>query len=509
MSPTQEYISDDQDYTMELTESVPLKENIEETKPEEKKTVKATLLHIFRNVTVEPTMFFFVVSLLLTTLTSQNLSLEKACRVNLNITTDICNALRAQDIESRNEYERNTQKLVTASMAWKTYLTATFPCVFALFVGSWSDRTGRRKIFILIPIAGQILVCINGMLNTYFFYELRLEYFVLTEGILEGFSGSWCVCFMVIFTYITAITTIKNRTFRMGLINFSLTAGFPVGMGISGILLKTYGYYVCYGLACGIHAANFTYNLFFIKDTTKTKDQTEVGGQGFLCFLRAFFDLTNIKEIFATILKHGPNNRRARIIVLLVVVAILFGPMHGEISVLYISTRYRFNWDEVKFSIFQTYNFVTHTIGALFSILFFSKYLGWHDALLGIISTVSKILGSFAYCFARSQWVFFLAPLFEILNGTSLLALRSILSKLVAADEFGKVNSLFALTENLMPLLYIPMYTKMYTATMEGLPGAVFLLGAAMTLPAVCAFIWFFYDYRKNLKRSIERNNVD
>ncbi|CAG5058558.1 unnamed protein product [Parnassius apollo] len=509
MSPTQENISDDQDYTIELTERDPLKENIEDTKPEEKKTVKATLLNIFSNVTVEPTMFLFMVSLLLTMLTSQNLSLEKACRVNLNFTTDICDSLHAQDIEIQNEYERDTQKLVTSAMAWKTYLSATFPCVLALFVGSWSDRTGRRKVFILIPIAGQMLICINGILNTYFFYELRLEYFMLSEGILEGFSGGWCVCFLVIFTYISAITTIENRTFRMGLINFSLTAGFPVGMGISGILLKTYGYNVCYGLACAVHAVNFTYNFFFLKDTTKTNDQMKVGGQGFYYLLRVFFDPTNIKEIFTTIFKYGPNNRRARIIVLIVVLTVLFGPMHGETSILYISTRYRFNWDEVKFSIFQTYNFVTHSIGTLFSILFLSKYLGWHDALLGIISTVSKILASFAYCFARSQWVFFLAPLIEILNGTSLLALRSILSKLVAADEFGKVNSLLALTESLMPLLYVPMYTKVYSATMEVLPGAVFLLGAAMTIPAVCAFTWFFYDYRKSLKRSVKRSNVD
>ncbi|CAH2075030.1 unnamed protein product, partial [Iphiclides podalirius] len=101
--------------------------------------------------------------------------------------------------------------------------------------------------------------------------------------------------------------------------------------------------------------------------------------------------------------------------------------MHGELSIYYISTRYRFNWDEVKFSIFQTYNFVAHTL--------------------------------------------------------------------------GKVNSLFALTENLMPLLYIPLYTKMYSATMEVLPGAVFMIGAVMTFPAIIVFSWLFYEHRTSLKK--------
>lgn len=53
----------------------------------------------------------------------------------------------------------------------------------------------------------------------------------------------------------------------------------------------------------------------------------------------------------------------------------------------------------------------------------------------------------------------------------------------------GKVNSIFGLTENLMPLLYVPLYTTVYTATMEVLPGAVFLMGATMTTPAVGVFL--------------------
>ncbi|CAG5058556.1 unnamed protein product [Parnassius apollo] len=501
--------SDNQDHTIEFTEKDPLNENFEKPKPVEKKTVKETLLYIFNNVTVEPTMFLFVSPALLTILTSQNFGLEKACRVNLNFTTEICDSLRAQNIESQNEFERDTQKLFTYFMAWKTYLSSAIPCALALFIGSWSDKTGRRKVFILIPIAGQILVCINGLLNTYFFCELRLEHFVLIEGLLEGFTGGWCISFVAIYSYISAITTTETRTFRMGLVNFSFSVAFPVGMSLSGIFLKNYGFYGCYGLSCGLHAANFIYNFIYLKDTAKSEDQRQVDGGGFRKFFREFFDLTNVKETFKTIFKQGSNNRRARIIILLIVVAILFGPIHGEIATLYISTRYRFNWDEVKFSIFQTYNFVTHTIGTLFSLAVFNKYLGWHDSILGIISTVSKILASFLYCFAPNEQIFFLAPLVEILSGTSLLALRSILSKLAAAHEFGKINSLFEFTENLMPLVYVPLYTKTYAATMEVLPGAVFLLGASMTLPALCVFTWFLYEHRRNLEKSAKQNNAD
>lgn len=54
---------------------------------------------------------------------------------------------------------------------------------------------------------------------------------------------------------------------------------------------------------------------------------------------------------------------------------------------MYILTRYRFNWDEVKFSIFQTYNFITHTVGKLkvFSIHFFYENLADNHVLASVI----------------------------------------------------------------------------------------------------------------------------
>lgn len=52
----------------------------------------------------------------------------------------------------------------------------------------------------------------------------------------------------------------------------------------------------------------------------------------------------------------------------------------------------------------------------------------------------------------------------------------------------GKVNSLFGLAEASMPLIYGPLYTRVYMATLDWLPGFVFLLGGALTVPALFIF---------------------
>lgn len=242
-----------------------------------KKKENKNVCGFIKKITVEPVGALFILSCILTMLTTQNLNLDKACRVNLNFTTEICNKLRLQDTEGLNDtYEVAAQRLTASAMAWRSVITATIPSILALFVGSWSDLTGHRKIFIMIPMMGQILICISNMINVFFFYQLPLEVLVFSEAILESLSGAWCIAFLAIFSLISSITTKEERTFRIGIVSFSITVGFPIGMGLSGILLKKTGYYGCYGLSATLHVINLLYTALVLKDPPRTASQKEV-----------------------------------------------------------------------------------------------------------------------------------------------------------------------------------------------------------------------------------------
>lgn len=258
----------------ELRETDPLRGD--ESKTEVKKSFSESCSVVVSNVTVEPTIFMFIVAVIITLMTTQNLNLEKACRVNLNFTDAICTSLKTQDIESQNSYEKAVQKLLAGIVPSRTYIAATLPCILAIFVGSWSDKTGHRKIFLISSISGQVLVCINNIINVFFFMELPLEAVVYGEAIFEGLAGGWCILFLTAFAYISSITTDETRTFRMGLMNFCMTVGFPIGMGLSGVVLKNLGYYGCYGMAACIHLTNLTYTLFVLKEAPRSKEQKKV-----------------------------------------------------------------------------------------------------------------------------------------------------------------------------------------------------------------------------------------
>ncbi|XP_011300353.1 solute carrier family 46 member 3-like [Fopius arisanus] len=140
----------------------------------------------------------------------------------------------------------------------------------------------------------------------------------------------------------------------------------------------------------------------------------------------------------------------------------------------------------------------------MISVGFFSHFLKIDDALVGVMSCMSKILASLVYSFATEDWMMYLAPLVEIVNGTSFIAMRSIASKLVPTDELGKVNSLFGVCESLMPLVYGPIYSSVYASTMNTLPGTFFLLGGCLTAPAVVAFLWLYREHRRD-RATLER----
>ena len=53
----------------------------------------------------------------------------------------------------------------------------------------------------------------------------------------------------------------------------------------------------------------------------------------------------------------------------------------------------------------------------------------------------------------------------------------------------GKMCSLIGFVETLIPVIYIPIYSKLFSNTIETFPGAVYILGGTMTIPAFLVFM--------------------
>uniref|UniRef100_A0A1A9VRP7 Major facilitator superfamily (MFS) profile domain-containing protein n=1 Tax=Glossina austeni TaxID=7395 RepID=A0A1A9VRP7_GLOAU len=489
--------------TMEPTKGVVLNTTKAEHDKGKLMTWRKKLFRIIENITVEPIVGAYIMPSVLSNLATQNLNLEKACRVNMNYDQEICDALTRRETANYTLEEETIQKMVAHMVAWKTVIQSVFPCLLILFWGSWSDRHHRRKPCILIPIVGEFLATV-GLMLCVFFENTPMEAAGLSEAIFPALTGGWFVMLMGVFSYIADITTEEERTLRIGILNVCFSVGVPIGTALSGVLLKKIGFYGVFSISATLYMISLVYGFLILPEPRakcKPSDEKEKEKEKKKSLLADFFDKNHVLETFQVAFKKGANKRRKRVILLMVVVMVVIGPIYGEMNVMYLFTRYRFNWSEVEYSIFNTFAVVTSLIGVLFCVGILSHKLKLDDALVGVISSTSKILSGFVYAFATVSWHMYVGAVVEIFNGTSFIAMRSMATKLVSKDELGKVNSLFGVAEALMPVVYAPMYSTLYALTLKVFPGAFFVLGGAITILAVIIFLWMYNFQRHQLRQ--------
>lgn len=316
----------------DLTDSnIRLTERINHSWREQSKAFLKRIKNFFKEITVEPCVFIYYFCIQLSSLTVQNMHLEKSCRVNYQFGDEICDRIRDRNTTGL-EYELNqVQSLVAKVVAWKFPLQTAIPAVMVLFVGAWSDKTKKRKIFVLSPIFGEILVNIGLLFATYFFYELSLFGTALLEALPAALSGSFIIIFLGMYTFLTDRTSVADRTYRLGLAGMCISLGNPLGTALSGVLLRALGYYGMFSLILGLHIIVFVYGLFRLEDVCAVEEprSSEYEGKNVVCTkTREVFGLV-VNTVLVTI-KPRAFMGRTQIFLVLVLYLIMVGPLYGK-----------------------------------------------------------------------------------------------------------------------------------------------------------------------------------
>nr|CAD7590148.1 unnamed protein product [Timema genevievae] len=93
-------------------------------------------------------------------------------------------------------------------------------------------------------------------------------------------------------------------------------------------------------------------------------------------------------------------------------------------------------------------------------------------------------------------------PLIEIFGGVTIIAMRSIVSKLVPTTDIGQLNSLFGVCDALTPILYSTVYNTVYANTQETLIGTIYIMSAVLMTPPAIIFM-LMYKMENREKKNI------
>ncbi|KAJ0174136.1 hypothetical protein K1T71_010282 [Dendrolimus kikuchii] len=439
-------------------------------------------------VTIEPFVICYILPSVLAGLAVQNLCMEKACLVNLNYNKTTCNHIMQGRTYNYTREEKNVQNMVSGMTAWSFPLQTALPGILILFLGAWSDRTGNRKFLMVLPILGKLISTIGLILSVAFFFQVGLNETALIEGLPPALAGGRVAMTMAVYSYITDITSESERTFRLGIVTAILTLSRPIGLALSGIMIKQLGYYGVFTVSCAFYLSGFVYILIRLKEKTGKKVSCEKQKN-----LWSVFCIQDLVATANVALKRRQGNRRLQIILILLAYKFIVGPVLGEAQMTYWFTRYKFKFTEVDYSLFLTYSILVGSVGSFITIYLFIKRWKIEDSIISVIACLSRIAASVLYSLAPTRTVYFLGPLLDMFSSACATSLRSIATKLVDADEIGKISSLISISEALVPVIYSPIYSYVYKKTMTTFTGAFYLISAALAFPAIAILLLLFW----------------
>ncbi|XP_044754108.1 proton-coupled folate transporter-like isoform X2 [Coccinella septempunctata] len=471
------------------------------TETSSKPSLLQNIKNILRNITVEPIALLSITPKLICSLALENLFLEKACLVNLSLNETICQAMVLRDRSGyAPEDEVAVQRVVSKMLPYKSagHIIQIF---FILMIGSWSDRTGRRRSMFIVPYISDIISILGYLLCVYFFLELSVEYPVLIEAMFSISLGGIPLLMAGMYSYIAGITDTKSRTVRVGVVSMTLRTSMTLGIALSGFMFRYLGFYGVFLSALGMNLIGFVYIFVVVKSVQPNKKYIEEGENVSCCRLLWNGIAESVMSSLEVCFKSGPNRRRTKMILLQLVNILSFGIMTAEGSVLYLFSRKQFGWDEVDYSIFKSYKTFIEIMGCAFTLAFFSRYLRWNDVQIALLSCLSRFIGTFIMAFAKNGILLYIATLIDIFNGVIIISVRSMITKTVDQNEQALANSLTGLLDAFGSFLMGSLYAYVYYQTLAIFPGVFFLVSLFSYIPILLMLLMI-----KNIAFSVKND---
>ncbi|XP_027847455.2 uncharacterized protein LOC114127424 [Aphis gossypii] len=443
---------------------------------------------------VEPVVLFYLVAMVFSGCLSTNLLLYKAC--------DPTGAIAGR-VGTKCADEATAQHVVAPINGWKALVTQLVPIALAMVAGTWSDRHGRRRPLIVLPIVGQILADALSLYCTVV-WSVSPALTATAQAAALSLTGGPPMMFNGVNSYVADTTADERRTVKFGMVGGTIAVGAILGMSLYGIVVVNVGFAVGYGVSIGLGLAALALAFVFIDDVGARgrPSSRDVGW--------AVDPLDVFRNCYRVLAKRRPGHDKLVLcLALLVCAPFTCLTIEGELPVLYLYLRYRFQWNEVDFSIFNAYQLSVISMGTLFALGILSYKFRINDALIGTIASVFDLLAAVAFFLVSQSWQLFLVPPLELFRGAALALTSSIASKCVGSDEMGAMNAVKVLIESTMKSGFIPLYNFIYNHTFESMPSAFYIISIVISAPLIFVFYLIYYlNGNQNLNTVAINENV-
>lgn len=334
---------------------------------------------------------------------------------------------------------------------------AAMQFVFAPILGMLSDRYGRRPVMI---------VSLAGAAIDYLIMAFTPALWVLVVGrIVAGITSANV---SAAGAYIADITDERDRAQRFSWMSAAFGIGFIVGPILGG-LLSTWWLHAPFLAAALLNGVNLVMVLTVVKESRQpTREPLELKALNPFGPLKWAFSFPALAPLIAMFLIFAIN-----------------GDIPGTISVLYGTAK--FNFDSVTVGLWLACFGICHFFAQAFITGPLSKRLGDRGTL--VVGIVADTLAFIGFGLAGQGWMAFALSPLSAIGGVGLPALQSLMSAEVSEDRQGELQGVLASAQSLTSIVGPLLGTTIFAMT-PGMPGAVWLVAAALYLLSIPVFAW-------------------
>ncbi|KAF5272412.1 hypothetical protein FQA39_LY07880 [Lamprigera yunnana] len=423
-------------------------------------------------IDVEVPTFLTFFALSFGSIITTNYIIYASCYVTLGHNKTICGLLGTNFTNNETmELETEVQPYATRVTLTSAVIDATFAPFLCFFLGSWSDRYGRKPV-LLLSIAGTTLsnlmkAAITIMPNVSPWYTLiSLIPGCMTGGIAATISAILC--------YITDTTRDKERGIKMYMFEGIIAVTTVLASLTAPLTLQTFGYPPVFFISFLSGVISFLYVFIFLPESVQNVQQQDK--------LKNFFNIALLMTTMKTVFKRREHYIRATLLVTLTLLTFIIFSFLGRESVVFLYLRNRFAWNLTDCTFYISVMSVITIFGGVLSLLLLYKLLRLKEITILMISLSTCCVCSIFQGLASTNIQFYVAGSFNFLNGTISPMARSLLSKLINAEDIGKIFSILICLEIVGGLSGNLFYTYIYNKTLTTFPQAFYYITSGIYL---------------------------
>ncbi|XP_033222301.1 thymic stromal cotransporter homolog [Belonocnema kinseyi] len=434
------------------------------------KNFRGKCVKCLRLISVEPTMWFYMMAFMTTSVIEQAFFVHKACRVDHGLSKEIC-----RNLTENKDLNTKVQITVSKFHQWNNIASHVFPIILAFFIGNWSDRHGR-KLLLILGLFGKLIYSLMIIVNS-LILSWGINMIIYTASIPSTLFGADVAIFASCFAYISDVSTLEQRTLRVTILDAVYLSAMPMGIALGSYLYNhvvNFSFTIMFAINSSLLILSIIYSLLNLKWQTNVRQEPLKGTN--VCL--DFFDKKHVIATIKTLAKRRNfNGRQFLWILLLGMMLYTFQRDEKQMSFLY--TTLIFKWNVANFSTFRTFQSTLYVIAMLLGVPLMSKFLKLRDTSIIVIGTLSHAGARVIFSLAKIPELFYFGSLVGALGPIVAPVLRSMISKVVPAEERGKIFSILSVFDNAVPLFSGVLYSQLYNATIDTMPYSIYWLTAA------------------------------